>query len=366
MSTSTNPNTLSDIITKIRRITGRPSQFQISDSDIISYINTFYLNDFPEHLRLQSLRVNYQFTTTANIPVYDFPTGLYLTNMPPVYIANYQSYMTQSRENFFRINPELNFLQQNLYTGNGSSTTPYTGEFLTQTPILPGFKRNPPGAYSATPVPPAQINWNVMISGLGPANAVSGISPSYSLVDDGQGNLYAVDDVLDAFGNLPAPRGSVNYITGAVTINQFASGGVAVAIPNGNPINAAYVPYVPTLPMSVAFYQDQFLLYPIPDQAYNVSFEAYMYPTAFMATNTAATPQLTEWWQLLAYGAADKIFSDNGDFENMQKFRALLKEQMDLVQRRTIVQYTGERTMSIYTEQSQFPQYPFGNLFSGF
>ncbi len=356
------PNTLQAIINKVRAITARPSVLQITDAQIVDYINIFYIYDFPEHLRLQNLRVNWQFTTKANIPAYDFPTGLYLTAMPPVYIGSYQSYMTQSRENFFRINPELNFLQTAVYTGTGT-TTPYTGQFLTQTPILPGFKRNPPGAYSTDiTVLPSQFNWNVLVSAQGAPDATSGISPTYSLVDDGQGNLFSLDDV----GCNPVNRrGTINYITGAISITTFTLAGSPVAIPNPNPINVQYAPYVASRPQSVVFYQDQILLYPIPDQAYTVSFEAYAYPAQFLATNTGATPQLAEWWQLLAYGAADKIFADAGDFDNMQKYRPLLKEQMDLVQRRTIVQQTSDRTATIYTEQSGFPGYPFGNLFSG-
>ena len=90
----------------------------------------------------------------------------------------------------------------------------------------------------------------------------------------------------------------------------------------------------------------------------------YKYPTA-LATATD-DPQLQEWWQLLAYGAADKIFADNADFEDLEKFRPLLKEQMDLVLRRTIVQQTSERTATIYTEQTNgMGQFPFGNLFGG-
>lgn len=85
-----------------------------------------------------------------------------------------------------------------------------------------------------------------------------------------------------------------------------------------------------------------------------------------MLTPTTAIPQVAEWWQLLAYGAADKIFADAGDFEMMNKFRPLLQEQMNLVLRRSIVQPTSERVATIYTEQTQFPQYPFGNLFTGF
>lgn len=367
------PFTLNDIITKVRKITARPSTAQISNSEIIAYINTFYVFDMPEHLRLESLRYNYEFTTTANIPVYDFPTDIYLTSMPPVYIAGYESYMTQSRQNFFRINPELNFLQQSVYTGNGTAG-PYTGQFLINLPIIPGFKQNPPGAYSSSAVagqdvPASRLNWNVVVSSLGTPDPISGIAPSITLVDDGLGNLWDPSDLSTnpTFPN--AARGSINYITGAINIfdpGTNVNHGFKSIIPTGNQINVTYIPYVASRPQSVVFFQDQFILYPIPDQAYTVSFEAYKYPIAFDGTLNVS-PQLREWWQLLAYGAADKIFSDNADFENLAKFRPLLQEQMDLVQRRTIVQQTAERTSTIYTEQSGFlSQFPFGNNFSGF
>ena len=366
------PNQLSDIITKVRRVTGRPSPNQLSDNAIVQYINTFYIYDLPEHLKLESLRYNYEFTTTANIPTYDLPTDTYLTAMPPVFIGGYQSYMTQSRENFFRINPNLNFIQDSIYTGNGSSSTPYTGQFLTALPVMPGFKPNPPGAYTvsikgtATDIAAKFLNWNVLVSALGSPNAISGISPSYSLVDDGQGNLWATSDAsTDATAN--TPRGTINYITGALKITNFVDvTGTPVAIPSGNAINVQYIPYVASRPQSVVFFQDQFIVYPVPDQAYTVSFEAYRYPASFAYSDTGRSPQLNEWWQLLAYGAADKIFADSGDFENLSKFRPLLKEQMDLVLRRTIVQQTSERVSTIYTEQSAYPGYPLGNVFSGF
>jgi len=353
------PYTISDIISKVRRITGRPSTTQISDAQIMAYVNMFYIYDMPEHLRMESLRFNYQFVTKANVPVYDFPTELYLTNMPPVFIAGYQSYMTQSRQNFFRVNPQLNYLQQAVYTGNGTSG-PYTGQFLINLPIVPGFKPNPPGAFSTAACQARYINWNVLVSGLD----ASGVSKS--LVDDGQGNLIDPNDSATP-PSYPTVRGSINYATGAIDIN---STGFTGAIASGNGINVQYIPYVASRPQSVVFFQDQFILYPIPDQAYIVSFEAYKYPFAFNTDASAGevitNPQVREWWQLLAYGAADKIFSDNADFENMQKYRPLLEEQMKLIMRRTIVQQTSERTASIYTEQTGNSQYPFGNLFSGF
>ena len=261
------PNTLSDIITKVRRVTGRPSQNQISDVEIIRYVNTFYVYDMPEHLKMESLLYNYEFTTTANIPTYDLPTDTYLTAMPPVYIGGYQSYMTQSRQNFFRINPALNFLQQQVYTSSGT-TGPYTGQFLTNLPITPGFKPNPPGAYvkpwsALNDIPAASLNWNVLVAANGSPDTTSGITPSYSLVDDGQGNLFAPTDTTI---NPLFKRGTINYITGALNIINFVdSSGTPVTIPSGNPINAQYVPYVASRPQSVVFFQDQFILYPIPD-----------------------------------------------------------------------------------------------------
>lgn len=361
--------TLLNIRNKVRRVTGKLSANEITDPQIDEYINNYYQYDFPEELRLQNLRVNYQFTTNANQPVCDFPTEFYLTNMPPVFVAGYQSFMTQSRQNFFRISPQLMFLQQATAMGNGTQG-PYNIQLI-NTPIVKGWKPNPPGAYSdsvvatASDVRPSDINWNVLISG------VDQFGKSICLIDDGGGNagtqignLFSPDDPSSDPG---FSRGSINYSTGQVYINDpvthAAGPGFSTPIANGAPINVQYIPYVASRPQSVCFFQDQFILWPIPDQAYTVSFEAYKQPTAMLTDGDS--PQLNEWWQTLAYGAADRIFADNGDLENLQKFRPLLDEQLKLIQRRTIVQQTAERTSTIYTEQSTFPQYPFGNFFGG-
>ena len=368
------PSNLAAIRDKVRRITGRPSDQQISNPQIDAYINTFYLYDLPEHLQLISNRVNFQFLTTANKAIYDLPNDFYLTAMPPVRIAGYQSYMTQSREAFYRINPSLSLMQGRVGAGNGTRG-PYTFQFG-QTPFLRGWKRNPPGAYSVSVagtqsnVPASQLSWQVLISGTD-ANG-----NSISLVDDGQGNLFDPGNLstnppnLGDLSTVPAnSRGTVNYLTGVVTVNDPAvvplGPGFSTAIATNAPINAQYVPYVPSRPQSVVFFQQQFNIFPIPDQAYTVSLEAYALPTALLDSGGAGTdiPQMREWWQALAYGAADKIFTDNADLDSAAKFRPLLDEQLKLIQRRTIVQQSSDRTATIYSEQNSMGQYPFGNLF---
>lgn len=364
------PYQLADIRNKIRRITGKLNSAELSDVQIDQYINTAYIFDLSEHLRLESFRYNYQFTTNANQAVYDFPKELYLTCMPPCYVGGYQSYMTQSRENFFRTNAQMTQFQQRVSTGTGVAG-PYTFT-LQSLPIVHGFKRNPPGAYSVssvllgTDVPAASINYTVLISGLD-ANG-----KSLTLVDDGgcsagghsnTGQLFNINDVST---DIATTKGTINYITGLVNINIV---GFGLPIALGAPINAQYTPYVASRPRSLCFFQDQLIAYPIPDQAYIVSFETYKYPTAFLSTAppVVATqePQLRELWQLLAYMAADKIFTDCGDIESMSKYRPILEEQMKLVQRRTIVQQTQERVATIYSDASG-NQFPWGNMFGGF
>ena len=283
MTVNTN---LSTMIAKVRRVTGRVSPNELADADIIQYINTFYLYDLSQHVKMESLRYNYQFTTQANVPVYDLPTDTYLSAMPPVFIAGYQCFMTQSRQNFFRNNSELQFLQQQIYTGSGNPGN-YTGQFLTNLPVIQGFKPNPPGAYSLSAtkdIPAKFLVWNVIVYGEGAPDAISGVTPTFTLVDDGHGNLFDPSDT----STLPAlARGTINYITGALNINAV---GFIGSIPAGNPINVQYTPYVASRPQSVMFYQDQIYLYPIPDQAYTVSFEAYKYPTALV--NNSDNPQV--------------------------------------------------------------------------
>lgn len=407
--------TLQDIQLKVRRLTKSPSQNQITDAQINDYINTFYLYDFPEHLRTFNLRQNLTFSLIPNIDVYDFPvadvipfpatsigsiSGLsttvnlftlfgigpnahlipgslivivnapgtatfkevfpyngtlvgtgngtngiinydtgdltlnfsiaiaasvatvqfsynfpeWLTVHPPLYIGGFESYFTQSQNEFFRVYPIIRTVQQGA-VGNGTA-----GPYSFTIPNVP-FLRN-----------------QVMIDAVD-----STAGTGQSVTDDGVGNL-----VGDGFG-------TVDYITGAVTVtfNNLVSANAV--------INTQTVPYVAQRPAGALFFNDKFTFRPVPDQAYTVQIEAYRRPTELMSQGQ--NPELKEWWQYIAMGAALKIFEDRGDFDSIQNFMPLFKQYQCLVERRTIVQQTNDRTQTIYTEMTQ---YGFGNFVTPF
>jgi len=325
-------STLSDIRIKVRRLTGRPSAQQITDTEIDSYINTFYLYDLPETLRLFSLHTKFEFMTTPNIDSYDLRTmqitkngvpipavDLYYNISPPAYIAGYQSYWSQDNEQFFKIYPKLADINTSV-TGNGSP-----GPYVFSLPNTPLLQRS------------------VSIG------AIDNTDSSIQVVDVPNGRSTGNWEII----NTSTPViGSINYLNGSGTIT-FSNN-----IPVGNEITISSVPYEPTRPQGLLFYDNILTLRPVPDKIYKVSMNAYQIPTAFISSNPSISPEIRQWWQFLAYGASKKIFEDVSDQEGVSNIMAGFKEQERLVLRKTIVQQTNQRAATIYTEQSQFA---FGN-----
>jgi hypothetical protein len=97
------------------------------------------------------------------------------------------------------------------------------------------------------------------------------------------------------------------------------------------------------------YYNNTIYLRPVPDQPYQINFEADIRPTELLSSNS---PELEEWWQYIAYGAAKKIFEDRMDTESVQQIMPEFKQQERMCNRRTVVQYTNERVATIYTDNA--------------
>ena len=330
-------HSLSNIQTKVRRLTRSPSEAQLTTAQLNEYINTFVVYDFPEHLRTFNLRTQFSFycnpyqdtyeTDTTVLPItnalYDFQNK-YLTVHPPVYIAGYQALFTQSQEQFYGIYPKIESIQ--LITQGDGVTATFSGVIGNLNPQLPVLSS------TLTPILPGSVLFSsVDIGNAGLALYDVPIYPS-----DGTGTLF------DANTQLPA--GVINYLTGVF----------ALTFPNppkaGFNINSQVVYYQPSLPQALLFYANTFTLRPVPDQPYKINFEVYKAPIDLSTNNLV--PELDEWWQYIAYGAAKKILEDRLDMDTVALIMPEFLKQQALCNRRNLVQYTNERPATIYTQQS--------------
>jgi hypothetical protein len=335
-------STLAAIEQKVRRLTRSPSTAQLTEADLDQYINTFVLYDFPEHLRMFILHEKFSFVCNAYQDLYmtdgsyAAPNPLnnfqqnYLTINKPVYIAGYLAFFTQSQEEFYNIYPNINFLVQ-VGAGTGVQTT-FTGTVQSAT------TNNPPNPLIAN---------NVLFG------SIDSLGNSLALVDtpvvDAITGLPTINGNLYAPGSIPAipptainPNNTINYVTGIFTCTFTAAPGDTI------PVNVQMIQYQPSRPLAMLYYQNQITLRPIPDQPYSINFEVFARPTALLSEGQS--PQLEEWWQYIAYGAAKKIFEDRMDMESVQAIMPEYRKQENLCNRRSLVQYQNQRTATIYTE----------------
>lgn len=369
MAISAPTTTLSTIQQKVRRLTRSPSMAQLTDDDLNQYINTFVVYDFPEHLRMFNLRTVFKFwanpyqdvyptdiasfggaSQAASQPLYDFQNN-YISIADPVYIAGYQSFYTQSREQFFGIYPQTNNIQSIGPTGDGTTQT-FSG-FI---PIL-SSTINPNSAQGGS----CLVKNNVLFDSVDVNfNGLSLIDQPVLDATTGNptvwGNLYIPNQLPASPILSPTPYAPGNGYISSTNFINYVTGQFTITFPTapmqGALINSQSIPQVVSLPQSLLYYDNKFILRPVPDQPYQVNFEAYIRPTYLMSTTQS--PQLNEWWQYIAYGAAKKIFEDRMDLDSVALILPEYQKQEALCLRRTIVQYTNERVATIYTEQSSF------------
>ncbi len=369
--------TLLAIKQKVRRLTRMLSESQLTELQLLQYINTYIQYDFPETLRLFNLKSTFTFytlpyvdtystTTNDKSALYDFKNK-YITTNAPAYIAGYQAMFSESREQFYRIYPPLNSVASIGTAGDGT-TSFFTGVINTaQSQIAPYVNQRR-----------VLLQNNVLFSSVDSNNngLAMADSPILDLTTGNPTNFGLLYDALAVNGDpvtplnpngkpvlsLAAPYESnpsfpsgnfINYVTGEYYVS-FSQAPAA-----GAPINSQTVTVNPSRPQAILFYDGDFVIRPVPDQSYRVDLEVFVQPTQLLLNNQA--PELDEWWQLIAYSAAKKIFEDRMDYESINMMMPSLKEQERLVLRRTIVQQTNQRVATIYSGENSTG--PFGSGF---
>jgi len=307
-------STLAAIIKKVRRLTRSPSVEQITEAEIKEYINTFIQYDFPQELRLFSFRKTFTFYTSAGVDLYttDATAADPLTNFRniynavynPIYVDGVQAMLVQSEQELFARYPFVNTIADEA-TGDGA-TVAFTGTL------------------AAVPVAKNHV--------LFAATNVNGVG--IRLTDDGAAGATGA---LEGDGT-----GTINYETGAYTLT------FNTAPANGEKVRSHTVFYSAGRPDTVLFFNNNFTVRPIPDQVYPIQINVDARPTELI--NSGDVPELEQWWQYIAYGAAKKRFEDQSDAESIQEIMPEFKNQEALVLYRTIVIGQKERSQTIYSD----------------
>lgn len=339
---------LGAIFAKVRRLTGSADPKQLPNFAVVGdpnsvgisdYLNSFYLYDFPAQFRSLKLKDKYTFNTVFGVDTYPFDYEKYTTVEMPCYCMKREIALFNDPWSFYGVNFNWQF-QDNFDFGDGS-VGPYSG-FTSATPIIRSTNNDPsnvdgtpndPGISAGNAGYPAARVQNILIT----ANITNG--NTLNVTDDGNGNL--IGDCI---------TGLINYATGNITNLKFTAG-----VPQGAPIQIQYNPVTPSIPLSILFFQQQFTLRPVPDRGYTIELTAYRQPTqALLSSDLTNTPELSEWWECLAIGAAKKIYEDRLDFDGVSLMDKMLTERYDLCYTRTYAQLGKQRVSTIFADQLNY------------
>jgi len=320
-------SSLTQIRTKVRRLTRSPSTSQLTNTQtntqIDDYVNTFVLYDFPEFTVDNKLvfflmpNVDTYATNTVNAddPLYNFK-NVYLSVQKPVYVGGQEVEFSQSREEFFGRYPKYEAVET-VGTGN-SIITLFTGT-LNRFPILA----------ATTTFSSVDANGNgIVLKDVPQVDGVTGIITT-------TGDLVEPDSTVSV--------GTINYLTGVFSLT------FPVAPGNTEDVIAQTYAYQVARPRMCLFENNIFTFRPVPDKTYRVEIDAFKRPTELL--DSTDIPDLSQWWQYIAYGASKKVFEDRMDVESVQAIMPEFERQRALVLQRLVVQQSGERTATIYTDR---------------
>lgn len=345
---------LQDIIEKIRILSASGNSDQVTDEKIVKYINSFYLYDLPNEFRNLKLQDVYTFNTIQNVDTYPFDFDHWETIEAPAYCSKTPMILFQNKTSFYQYNWKA-MMQQNFSIGDGT-TGPYS--FTVQNyPITPSVNNNPiadtqlsstqifPGGYPPTfDENTISRQQNILIS----ANTATS---SLHVTDDGAGNL--IGDCVAG--------GTINYFTGAVAGLFFTQ-----AVPSGNNVSIQYLQSVLGKPYVILFYQNQFTVRPVPDQAYSIEISAYRRPsqallgtTSNTAPNLSGRPELFEWWELIAFGVAKKLYQDRLDDVGVMQMQKYYDEKLSDCNTRTYGQLCKRQSVTLFRDETR-PQIGLG------
>ena len=208
-------HTLENIQSKVRLLTGRPSPQQITDASINDYINSYYMYDLPESMKLEKLKDVYSFPTEPGVDTYAFDRELYVSCDNPIYVGGYPVELYKDNAAFYNNWPMSNTIET-VATGDGAIAGPYAGTI------------------SATPFLRSVIHYD----GAGDPDGIGDKVNVLFSAETATGSTTAIDNGASTF--LAPAVGNIDYNTGVFDVT------FDTIIPAGNDIVAQVYQYEPS------------------------------------------------------------------------------------------------------------------------
>lgn len=335
--------------------------------------------DVDARMQLFDLKTKYQFELTPGITDYNMPLytaqtepgGQVISPFPvyqgfldPCFVNGIQIAMHTQRDTFWKIWPRYIQALPQVATGDGINDT-----FQLQLPFFPaipghvdmtgivstGNTEDPIFNTIYTTIPSTSVTPGIYITFTNNDGSNTTITDSGQFLSSGtNGDLYGLliepgnppygDHALGLlpFGTYSTTQNTVNYNTGVVNV-KFPT-----VPPAGTPIQAQCYFYEQGIPRTCLFYNNTLSFYPPPNTQYVAELTCYLTPAALL--NTAAAIPFAYMAEYIARGAARKILSDTGDWEQFTLYEPMFKEQEILVWKRSQRIFTSNRTGTIFSE----------------
>lgn len=291
--------TITDIISKVRNITGTPSPTQLTDQQIVDYVNRYYAFTMPFELKEQVNKQAINFTTTAYTDVYNSSNvtdlGSFITDEPMAYANGFPLVFYQDRDVFFQDWPQQ-YSQDQVGTGDGATVS---------------F----PGTAQGYPV----------------------LKGSFFITD---GTVILTDPTGSGTLSGTGGSGTINYTTGAFTC-IFTS-----APATGTVVYNTYQAYQPGRPEGVLFYNNELTFRPVPDQVYQITLQGFISQSQILTTSSPNnSPLFQEWGELLALGASLDIILDRGDMVAYNNLYQIFKRYENVALGRYVQQLENQQSI---------------------
>lgn len=345
--------------------------------------------DIDARMQLFDFKTTYRFETIPgicdyNMPLYSAqnepgsqvisPFPIYQGLMAPAYVNGIELPFFTQRDTFFRLFPNyIPYLQEvgigdgvttnfqfSLPSGGQSTNAPVTGFW--QSGVIPGHidmtgiistgaTQDPIFTNSYVQIPSTSVKPGVTITYTNANGSNTVITDSGQFLQSGTNqNLFGL---LMQPGNPPngdsaMPGGysttvnTVNYNTGIVNVS------FPLAPPAQSVIQVQSTFYQPGIPRQCLFYNNTITLRAPPNSQYLIELDAYLTPAAMLTTSQALP--FAYMAEYIARGAARKILSDTGDWEQFAAYEPLFIEQERLVWKRSQRIWTSTRTPTLFSQ----------------